>query len=352
MNNDEINDKREISEFRKLTFSGYARGKVKKELLNSIIKSDIEPACHWSSELICSGLFEDLWEIIILYMSRYIYSSNPKLPIYIDMRFDIFKQILISGYSDNILKLRNNEKIRKLFAELISILCFSRKKHAFESLTIKDANEFDITKLTSKLKAPNINYASNCFTNEDPKELLICINEFAYHISKDSMDLILACYWLEWLIDYDTVCRTKKIVCLAERRSFAPVDSKLQMDLIWIVWDAIISESNKKDSATQKIIKSLLNIFSIKYSVGVKKRRKYVLYFACSLLTDKIDKNIPFIQQKDKVEMIVKKINILYREIKKNEITPDTDYLFNGLEKSNFDKTIEKLDKLRDNDIF
>ena len=351
MNNDEINDKRDICEFSKLTFSGYARNKVKKELLNSIIKCEIEPACNWSSELICSGLFQDLWEIIILYMSRYIYISNPKLPIYIDMRFEIFNQIVNNGYSDNILKLRNNEKIRKLFAELISILCFSRKKHAFESLTIKDANEFDITKLTNKLKAPNIKYADNCFTNQDPKELLICINEFAYHISKDSKDLILACYWIEWLIDYDTVCRTKKIICLAERRSFAPVESKLQMDLIWILWDAIIEESNKRHSTLSKIIKSLLNLFSIKYSVGVKKRRKYILYFACNLLTDKVDTNLNFIQQKDKVEIIVQKINILYREIKKNEITPDTDYLFNGLEKSNFDKTLEKLDKMRDNDI-
>ena len=73
--------------------------------------------------------------------------------------------------------MRNNTKIRKLFAELIAILCTSRKKHAFESLTIKDKSEFEITNLTRRLKAPNITFAQTIYTKGDPKELFIPINE-------------------------------------------------------------------------------------------------------------------------------------------------------------------------------
>ena len=348
MNNDEINDKRTIEEFRSVTFSEYSRSKVKKILLESLIKGEIEPACYWSAELICSGLYQDIWEIIILYTSRYIYVSNPRLPLYIELRLESFREIINNGFSENILKLRNNEKIRKLFAELISMLCFSKKRHAFESLNIKDKEEFNIAKLTTKLKAPKVDYAKNSFKKDDPRELLICINEFAYHISKDSKDIIEACYWIEWLIEYENICKSKKIKCHCERRLFASVDNKFQMEIIWMIWDAILCESEKRDKNINKIIKSLLNLFCIKYSSGCKKRRKYILYFACNLLTEKVDISIPIIQEKQKIEIIVSKINIIYREIKKCEIKPDTDYLFNGLEKNNIEKTIEKIDKMNE----
>ena len=348
MNNDEINDKRTIEEFRSVTFSEYSRSKVKKILLESLIKGEIEPACYWSAELICSGLYQDVWEIIILYTSRYIYISNPRLPLYIELRLETFREIINNGFSENILKLRNNEKIRKLFAELISMLCFSKKRHAFESLNIKDKEEFNIVKLTTKLKAPKVDYAENSFKKDDPRELLICINEFAYHISKDSKDILQACYWIEWLIEYENICKNKKIKCQCERRLFANVDNKFQMEIIWMLWDAILTESEKRDKNINKIIKSLLNLFCIKYSSGCKKRRKYILYFACNLLTEKIDISIPIIQEKQKIEIIVNKINIIYREIKKCEIKPDTDYLFNGLEKNNIEKTIEKIDKMNE----
>ena len=348
MNNDEINDKRTIEEFRSVTFSEYSRSKVKKILLETLIKGEIEPACYWSAELICSGLYQDIWEIIILYTSRYIYISNPRLPLYIELRLESFREIINNGFSENILKLRNNEKIRKLFAELISMLCFSKKRHAFESLNIKDKDEFNIAKLTTKLKAPKIDYAKNSFKKDDPRELLICINEFAYHISKDSKDIIQSCYWIEWLIEYENICKSKKIKCHCERRLFANVNDKFQMEIIWMIWDAILCESEKRDKYINKIIKSLLNLFCIKYSSGYKKRRKYILYFACNLLTEKVDISIPIIQEKQKIEIIVNKINIIYREIKKCEIKPDTDYLFNGLEKNNIEKTIEKIYKMNE----
>jgi len=347
MNENTINDRRTINDFKNKTFSKYSKNNVKKELLKSLYDSSIEPGCNWSIELICAGHFQDLWEIILLYMSRYIHLGNPKLPIYIEKRFQNFKTIIENGYLGNELALRNNEKIRKLFAEVICILCFSRKKHAFESLIIKDKNDFEITNLTKRLKAPNIKFAELVFQKGDPKELFIAINEFAYNISKQSRDITAACYWLEWILEFESICRQKKVLCRCERRTFIPVDSKYQMDIIWMIWQAIIFEAKKrKETFYEKIIISLLNLFCIKYTSGCKKRRKYIIYYCISFFTENVDMNIKLVENKDLVENISNKIYLIYKEVKKNEISPQTDYLFTGVERTNLDKTVEKLEKL------
>ena len=120
MNKNEINDKRLLGEFKGMTFSKYKKTEVKK-LIKNILSNKVEAACYWSIEFICAGLFAELWEIIFLIYSN-TFISNPKLPLYIEMRYKHFKTILSDGYLDDELKLRNNDKSRKLFAEVIAVL--------------------------------------------------------------------------------------------------------------------------------------------------------------------------------------------------------------------------------------
>ncbi|MEX0598476.1 MAG: hypothetical protein WD512_18485, partial [Candidatus Paceibacterota bacterium] len=165
---------------------------------------------------------------------------------------------------------------------------------------------------------------------------------------------IEACYWIEWIMEFEAICKKKNETCLCERRTFAPINEKFQKDAIWMIWDVLFNECSKqKNPLCTKIMNSLLNIFSIKYKSGVKKRRRYLLYFAVALVTEKVDYTIEMISNKHEIDGLVTKINVVYKEIKKNEKIPATDYLFNGVEKSNLDKTIQKLDimKKMQNDI-
>jgi hypothetical protein len=347
MNDTDINDKRSSSEFKGVTFSKFQKSKVRAELIQCLTTAKVEPACYWAAELICAGHYSDLWEIILLFIGRYIHLGNPKLPIYIAMRFKNFKDILSTGYIGNEIAMRNNIKIRQLFAEIISILCHSRKKHSLEAIKIQKEDEFNMTHMASRLKAPTIKYVEDIFKPDDPKELFIAMNEFAYHLTPDSKNSVSACYWLEWLLEYETVCKHKKELCIGETRQFAPIQDKFKNDIIWLVWDIILHEcASKKNPLISKIINALLEIFSIKYSSGVKKRRKYLIYYAISLLTDPIDLTIDIIANKKELDLIIKKIGIVYKDVKKNEESLNVDYLFNGVERSNLEKTVERLEKM------
>ena len=345
MNDLDINDIRNLTDFKNISFSGFQKSKVKIELIKNIINNKIEPSCYWSIELICSGHFIDLWEVILLVTSKYIHIGNPKLSIYLALRYNNFKEILNNGYIDNELKLRNNPKIRKLFAEIICILCLSTKKHSIEFLKI-DQNEFDIKFLSDKLKANNITYANHFYRAEDPKQLFIPFNEFAFNLNKNNT--ITASYWLEWIIQFETICRSNKISLNCETRTHIPVSFEYQKDYIWMIWEAIFTESQERNSSKiiKKILESLLELFCIKYTFSCIKKRKNILYFAIIIITEFINLEIKINNNKILIEKLVNKIGNLYKDIKKNEQSPDTDYLFNNIKETNLDKTISKIETM------
>lgn len=342
MNDVDINDTRLQKDFQGISFSSYKKSDVKKELLKAINNSKIEDACNWAAELICAGHYIDLWDNIILISSKNIHLGNPKLPIYLNMRFENFKTIVQGGYTGNELSMRNSPKIRSLFAEIISILCLSNKKPSFENIKVKK-EEFDMIYLTSKVKAPTITVINNIFKSGDPKELLLPINELSYNLRKKNT--LLACYWIEWIMEFESMCRKKKEILNCEYRNFVNVNDKFSRDIIWIVWEAIFE--NSSGEIINKILNNLLSLFSIKYNFSSKKKRRYLMYFAVELVTEDVNLNLEMIGDKKIIKHTVDKIDLIYKSIKRNEVSPKTDYLFNNItQRSNLEKTIEKLDKL------
>jgi hypothetical protein len=335
MNDNEINDIRGESEFKGTTFSKYKKADVRKELLNCLKNGKIEPACYWTAEMVCAGHYPELWDVIITFFSKHIHLANPRLCIYLEMRYEAFKGIVANGYIGNELRMRNNPKVRSLFAEIMCVLCNSKKKYSLEGIKVKKT-DFDSTAMTDKLKAPNVSYASDVFLSGDPKELYIAINEFAFHVSKDSKNSLQASYWLEWIMEFEHVCKMKKQKCIGERRSAIPVESKFQQ------------AKKNPDPLMHKIMQNLLKLYCLRYTDGVKKKRRYLIYFGICLLTEPVIMTQEIVSNKETIETVVKKIDTVYKQVKKNEVAPKTDYLSGsvGGAKSDLDKTIEKMDKL------
>lgn len=343
----DINDIREINEFKSVTFSGYKRTDVKKHLLSQLFNANLELSLNWTAELICCGAFSELWEIILLFLSKYIHLGNPKLPIYIELRFNNFKHIVTNGYIGNELQLRNNKKIRTLFCEIICTLSQSPKRHGFDVIKINKNHDYQLNKLNSRLNAPNTSYANKIFRTDDNKELFIAINELGYNLI-DAKNIVDACFWIEWIIEYETICKQDKRKLDCEPRENNKIDPKFTKDSIWMIWELLfITSENCK--LTKKIINSLHSLFSLHYSSACKKKRRFILYFAVSILIDNYNTNCDIISQQTRniIDKSINNIDDIYKQIKKSEKKPKTDYLFNGIEhKSAIEKTFEKLETL------
>lgn len=353
MDNTEINDVRTSPEFKGISFSKFKKTDVRKQLSENMLKGKIEPACYWSAELICAGHYIDVWETILHYIGKHIHLGNPKIVLYLQMRYDIFKNIMTQGHYIDELQLRNNIQLRKLFAEIISTVTLSNKKNSFEPIKINREEEFDMTQMTERLKAPSVKYIEPIFKKEDPKELFIAVNEFAYNICNERKNMLSACYWIEWVVEFDAICKKRKEFCYCERRQFINVEKKYSRDIIWILWDALLYyNSLLNNTYINKLMDALLTLFSIKYTTASCKKRRYLLYFAVAILTENVPTGIELTTNKGVIQNVVEKINQVYKQIKKNEESPNTEYLFANLEKqNNFEKSIKKMELLNNMDI-
>jgi len=298
---DIIQDIRKEELFKVTTFSKYQRVAVKKELLTSLSKGKLEPSCYWTIEFICSGLFMDLWEVILQFYGKHIHVANPKLPLYIELKFMKFKQIVTESPVSE-LELRNNIEIRKLMIELISILCLSNKHHSYDKVQV---NQEDFNILTERLKAPNIQFVDKQFKQGDPKELFIPFNEFAYMLQQKNT--LGACYWVEWILHF---LSKKKCECV-------PREFPKPKDPIWILWEILL---DIQSPLLQKILKALLQLFCIKYTPASKEKRRFLLYYAVSLHCENINTDVDIISNKPLIDTVYDKTSFMYKNIKKHEI--------------------------------
>ena len=329
------------------TFSNFKRNDVKKAMLKSLVSGDIESALNWCSELLISNHFLDIWEILLLVMSKHVHLGNPKLPLYFIDRYDGFKTAIMA-YNDLPFSRsqcpRNDVGIRTIMCEMVCNVCMATKKQTLVKNKINHSEVYDFTYIHSYLRAPSSDYIADCFREGDPKELFISLNEFAYHISPDSRDTLQACFWVEWILGFiaRSIKNNTKLVC--ESRDFVKVDAKHQGDPIWLLWE-ILLETSGVGAPTTPTILALLNLFTIQYTPGAKSKRRFMIYHAISFLTEQIRSDIPITANKPRLMGLIGMVDAPYKILKVNHDNASGIIVERKSAKSDKKKKSEKFNK-------
>lgn len=312
-----INDVR--PKFKKTTFSNFKKSEINKKFIQALYYQKLEESFFWTCELLCSNMLLELWEIYFIFMSKYVHIYNPKLPIYINKKFQEFKNI---AEYENELSLRNNTNIRTILCSITLILCLSEKHSTLDNLNYKF--NFQIENLYENLKATNIEFINFIFKKDDPKEYIIPFNELIYHI-KETQNKVDINFWINWIIEYDILCRKKKkiILCYPRSNLYTNKNEKLSNNIIWIIWDIILKIAKDKKNEINQIIKSLFELFTIRYSLSINRKRIYIIYQCIELLLleETINFNTKILKNKDQLQNLEKNINVIFEQIKKYEVS-------------------------------
>jgi hypothetical protein len=349
----EINDIRSAADFKSCSFSQYKRSAVAKELTNCIAKGRVEAAVHWCAELVCAGHFGDVWECVVTALGRYV--GHAKLVIYAETRLAAFREIFAQGLFVREIDIRNRADVRALFAEVVCVLALAPKRPVVEPMKLDKDEGFDISMLQERLVAPDTGFGEAIFVKEDPEELFVAVNELAFALSGGTASLATAWYWIEWVIEFAAMCTRRKTRCRCRRREFAPVEPARQMDVIWLVWDALRRRAEAQSRLAAAAVDAAMALFAINYPPAAAKRRRYIIYFAAGLAVDCASGNTSIIADKDKpvLHSVLAQLDELYGDIKKNEVGANTEYLFAALNEAQtaMDQSVRRMQIVNSMDL-
>jgi hypothetical protein len=433
---EDFNDARTVKDFRLTTFSGYQKTKVRDEFIKSMRDRKIEPACYWAAEMVASGHFQELWEACFLFFTQCIYLGNAKMVLYLRERYGLYYELSHStqtatGSQISPLELRNHKAIRTLFTEITCVLALSPRKPTLtrailptaRHLPIEINSPLDISLTTETNQGPSVDYlhpshilggdsfissavpTSSVSTRKrssekkqylfhpsfmmdrvsaphthyytlkrpkDPEEWFVALNELAYQLSEERLNMLEACFWIEWLLEYDSYCRTHskewatvnagstKINKGATRSEITDglVPSKYNQDMIWAIWELLLEPSPfiSSDSLPMRLLKNAHVLFCVDYTTASCNKKRFWFYFAISIRTEKTAIGLEKIIQdeyRELIQRVVQKSDDVYQEIKVAEQRPTTDYLMNGIrERNHKEEMVASLQAMQSVDMF
>jgi hypothetical protein len=318
-----IIDPRPLEAFKDSTFSGFKKRDVYNKLFRTVEEGKIEESCYWCTECICSGYSIELFEKLIIHNSKVTHINSPKLPEFLWRKYNSFLSSfdhISKKEKDQLIHLRNTQSIRNCLFDLVTTISSSPKNKRFDKYPKVTEDDFQYSKIQSKLSATMKILPSHILRFTDPEELKIIMNEFLFHLKNKNGGYENACYWVAWLVQWEKVNKKKKIKFEIEQREINEVNPKYCKDCIWLLWEIIFYECSERSNDIKIQIQSLYRFFRDNFTPGKRNSRLPLIYHAIGYLTLPIKFNIPIRKDKNLFLQTQCNVNLMFKGKKQNEV--------------------------------
>jgi hypothetical protein len=321
-----IYDSRKSDDFKFNVFSGPLKSQVVSALDKSISEEKIETANYWGFQLLFSGYSELLLQKLINSAGKQVNISNPRLPTFILKKLNDWYKITTNKIYDKkqCIHLRNNQEIRHLIVELISILTLSRKRK-METLPKLNQKDFNVIYFKSKLEGKDTELIENILCENDPSEIRIVANEFLFQLMNKNINKAL--YWLSWMLEWEKINIKKYKIFDVHARYNENIDKKYVKNIIWLIWEIInyVKKSNFDiELECHQELNSLWTLYKMDFTSGNRSRKLiFVIWSIKFLCTPKCDWTIKLIERPSIYFNSLANVNIMARKIKPHEINKD-----------------------------
>tara|TARA_Y100000590_G_scaffold1649_1_gene2063 strand:- start:19106 stop:20143 length:1038 start_codon:yes stop_codon:yes gene_type:complete len=335
-----INDVRSLVSFKKSSFSNYKLSEVNTIFKQMIMKEKIEESCYWTAELFCSGYVEKVYEFFLILFCKNINIYNPELIYRLYKRYNSYLEL---SKANSYKELINNQSIRNQLCELSVLFCKSIKNKTWKLPSITN-EDLTLKILTTKLVCKDYSLIQKYIKNGDTDELKICMSELCHSIHIKQFKT--CCYWVCWINYFEKLYLKKNKEYICGYRDISTIEEKYKKDYVWFIWEIIIDNCDDKSSI---YIQSLLQFYKYKFT-KVKKNKRFPIIIAClKMLTEPL--STIKLENDNNLILICSRINMIYKEIKKNEVLllennyENNEHIINNKSSKQF-ALINEIDKL------
>ena len=184
--------------------------------------------------------------------------------------------------------------VRNLFFDVVSTLTTSLKTKRYDKYPKLNDDDFNFLNIQKRLCGQMNILPEHIIHFNDPDELRVIINEIFTMLKNKQFGYEKCCYWIMWLLRWETLHKKKKIIWNIGERDVKDIPKKYHSNIVWVLWEIIYEEVKlRKDIKITQQIDALHNLFKYNFTIGKRNSRLPLLLNAIGYLTHTINFNIP-----------------------------------------------------------